>query len=144
MMIQRMVCSAVIAVLLSGCATRPREFDAVVKPAPADTTAFLRDFATCRLFVNSNFRSNSGQKAATLATGVLTSALGGLGAPFVAAGIRSSREKDWKSQMAACLDKYGHKVCEWQPLKKSEATAPTSATRRSKPSPCATPTGEPA
>lgn len=134
--------TAMLGLLLSACATRPREFDAVVNPAPADITAYLRDYSTCRLFVNSKFRDNSGQKAATLAAGYVT---GFLAAPFVAAGIRSSREDSWKQEMAGCLDKYGHKVCDWQPLKISKARQRRAATkaRSGQPHPCAAMTEQP-
>jgi hypothetical protein len=131
----KLACTAMLGLLLSACATRPREFNALVNPAPADSTAYLRDYATCRLFVNSKFRNNGEQKAATLAAGYLT---GGLIAPFVAKGIRSSRENKWKQEMAGCLNKYGHNVCDWQPLKISKASARRSATksRSTKPDPC--------
>jgi hypothetical protein len=142
-LVHKLACGAMLVLSLSACATRPREFDAVVSPAPADATTYLRDFATCRLFVNSKFRSNTGQKAATLTTGFFTL---GLGAPLLAAGIRSSREDNWKGQMAACLDQYGHKVCDWQPLRKSGTTAnrPSRKSREQKPDPCAPASGQPA
>lgn len=138
----KLACGAMLGLLLPACATRPRDFDAIVKPVPADTNAYIRDYATCRLFVNSKFRSNSGQKVATLSTGFFT---GGLGAPLLAAGIRSSREKRWKGEMANCLDKYGHKVCNWQTVKQSRAIANNSAVRprSTKPDPCAPATGQP-
>lgn len=105
---QLILVAALIAA--SGCATRPREFDARLAKAPADNQAYLRDFATCRLLVRSNFRNNTAQQTAAVAVGSSTMLVGG----FIAAKvIRSDREKRLNAQMTECLQKYGYAVSGW-------------------------------
>jgi hypothetical protein len=109
-------------IALGGCATRPGEFDARLASPPAENETYLRDFATCRLLVRSNFRKNTGQQAATALIGYPTVFVGG----FIAAKmIKTDREKRQNAQMTECLGKYGYSVVGWERAgKKNRSTTP--------------------
>jgi hypothetical protein len=98
-------------IALGGCTTRPGEFDARLASPPADSETYLRDFATCRLLVRSNFRNNTAQQTATVLAAYPTALVGGF---LVAKAIRSDREKRLKAQMTECLGKYGYSVAGWE------------------------------
>jgi hypothetical protein len=98
-------------IALGGCTTRPGEFDARLASPPADSETYLRDFATCRLLVRSNFRNNTAQQTATAVAAYPTALVGGF---LVAKAIRSDREKRLKAQMTECLGKYGYSVAGWE------------------------------
>jgi surface antigen len=97
-------------IVLSGCTTRPGEFDARLASLPADGETYLRDFATCRLLVRSLFQKNTGQQAATAIAAYPTVFVGG----FIAAKmIKTDREKRQNAKMTECLQKYGYSVVGW-------------------------------
>jgi hypothetical protein len=98
-------------IALGGCTTRPGEFDARLASPPADSETYLRDFATCRLLVRSNFRNNTAQQTATVLAAYPTALVGGF---LVAKAIRSDREKRLKAQMTECLGKYGYSIAGWE------------------------------
>lgn len=114
-----------LLLVTSGCATRPREFDAQLAAAPADDRAYLRDFATCRLLARSNFRNNTGQQTAVVGSGFLTFGFVG---PFagiaMAKAIKSGREARLNEQMTGCLEKYGYTVTGWERAGKKKAQQP--------------------
>ncbi len=115
-MVGRVILIATL-VAASGCSTRPREFDARLTAPPADGQTYLRDFATCRLLVRSNFRNNTVQQAATVVAAYPTALIGG----FIAAkAIRSGREKRLNAQMTECLQKYGYSVAGWDRVGKKQ------------------------
>jgi hypothetical protein len=125
--------AALIAV--GGCSTRPGEFDARLSAPPTDGQAYLRDFATCRLLVRSNFRNNSGQQAATVVASVPTFFVGGLLASKI---IKTNREKRLNAQMSECLQKYGYTVAGWDRVGKKnrgKTLAPPVAVALTEPPP---------
>lgn len=122
--VKRLILASIL-IALSGCATRPGEFDARLAAPPADGQTYLRDFATCRLLVRSNFRNNTVQQTATAAAS--TTLFGGV---IVAQVIKSDREKRLKAQMTECLEKYGYSVADWERAgkkKQSKTPAPPVA-----------------
>lgn len=125
--------AALIAV--GGCSTRPGEFDARLSAPPADAQVYLRDFATCRLLVRSNFRKNTAQQTATAVAAYPTAFIGGF---LVAKAIKSDREKRLKAQMTECLNKYGYAVAGWDRTGKksrSNPVAPPVAVAQTEPAP---------
>jgi hypothetical protein len=88
-----------------------------------DEQTYIRDFATCRLLVRSNFRNNTVQQTATAVASYPTALIGG----FIAAkAIRSGREKQLNAQMTECLQKYGYSVVGWDRVgKKQRGETPT-------------------
>jgi hypothetical protein len=141
---------ASLAVTVSGCSSRPRQFTATLSPPASDETQYEQDLAKCTMLVRngvgSNFKSavaqSVGGTAAGFAAGVgvasvtnaagggfaTTIGLAGYSIPFfgIASGfgisraIRSGREKKLKSRMSACLDEYGYKVETWVVQKKKK------------------------
>lgn len=112
----------VALIVVGGCSTRPGEFDARLATPPADSQAYLRDFATCRLLVRSNFRKNTTQQTAAALAGYPTVFVGGF---LVAKAIKSDREKRLNAQMAECLQKYGYSVAGWDRVgKKNRGQTP--------------------
>lgn len=115
----RMAIIACVLLATGGCATRPRDFDAVLASPPADSQTYVRDFATCRYLVRNNFRHNTAQQAG-VAVGSVFFILPGI----VAAGtIRSDREKRLNQQMETCLTKYGYQVASWTRVRRSASAA---------------------
>lgn len=115
MIIDKPLILVAMLIVVGGCTTRPGEFDARLATPPADSQAYLRDFATCRLLVRNLFRKNTAQQAAVVLGGYPTAFIGGI---LAAKAIRSDREKRQNAQMSECLKKYGHSVVGWDRVSK--------------------------
>ena len=153
------ICALVgVAMLASGCSTRPRNFTAELSAPVVDRMAFEGDFRTCQTLVRQGHKSNfKGAAASALATGVGTV---GAGAAMASAGlvgitssggaalataamplvgvflgfgvsrmIRSGKEGKFKRAMDACLDEYGYGVSRWSAVKKRDDAAKIAATK---------------
>ena len=130
----RLLALVCLGVALSSCGTRPREFDAVLAAPPTDQTAYLRDFATCRLLVLQKFNANTLQQTASIGAGFWGTPIAGF---VVARSIRSEREGRLKRQMQDCLTQYGYAVTKWQTPKRGRqlaAAAPPAAPAATAPS----------
>jgi hypothetical protein len=55
-----------MALVISGCSSRPRHFTATINPPAADEAAYQRDFTTCDTLARKGYKSNF--KAAALST----------------------------------------------------------------------------
>ncbi len=139
---------ALIAMLVSGCSTRPRPFVATLAAPAASETAYQSDLETCRTLVRKGVKT--GFKDAAVITGVGVAGAAGAGAAVTGAGlvgigtsggaaaaatagllivplglgfgvsrlIRSGREKKYKAAMGNCLAEHGYSVSAWTPAKK--------------------------
>jgi hypothetical protein len=146
-----------VAMLASGCSTRPRNFVASVSAPVASRTAFETDYRTCQTLVangrTSDFKAGAAQVLATgagaIGGGVAVVGLGvggtisGAGMAAAAAmpvvgvlagfgvsrAIRGGKERKFKRLMSSCLAEYGHQVESWDKLKKNEDPASIAASR---------------
>src|SRR5215213_8685270 len=153
----RILISAVGAsLLLSGCSSRPREFNPSLGAPPADQAAFDKDYGECReLLVAGKLDRNGrlGSAGAGAAAGGVAAA-GGMAAatsaglyggmaiasatiiaiPFVALGgawgmakiKRNKKEKAIQQAMAGCLDQRGHQIVGWSKAKKVKKAKPAA------------------
>ena len=157
-----MICALTgVAMLVTGCATRPRNFTAELSAPVADRMAFESDFRTCQTLVRQGRKADFKSGAATaLATGVGTvgagAAMAGTGLVGITTGggaaalataampivgvflgfgvsrmIRSGKEGKYKRAMDACLDEYGYGVSRWSAVKKKEDAAKIAAAKAS-------------
>ena len=156
------ICALVgVAMLVSGCSTRPRNFTAELSAPVVDRMAFEGDFRTCQTLVRqgrtADFKSGA---AAMLATGVGTigagAAMAGTGLVGITTGggaaaaasiampvvgvflgfgvsriIRSGKERKYKRAMVTCLDEYCYGVSRWATVKKREDAAKIAAAKAS-------------
>lgn len=149
---------SVIALLATGCSTKPRNFTASLSAPVANRSAFQQDYRTCQTLVAKGrkeaFKSAAAQGlaagAGTIGGTALVTGLGagvnvGTGAASasfaavpvigVLAGfgvsrmIRGGRERKYKRNMSACLTEYGYTVAGWSKLRKKEDAALIAADR---------------
>jgi hypothetical protein len=143
-MTHRMVSAFVVAGLLAGCSSRPREFTPVIASASGDPAAFDQAVAECQGLLASGKLNSEGRLAsagagaavggATLAVGSAAASGAGLyggmaiaGAtivalPFVALGgayglakaKQKKKERAIQTAMMGCLAERGHQVTGWQ------------------------------
>lgn len=145
---------ATLALIISGCSARPRNFVANVSSPVGDRTTFESDYRTCQALVAKGRSSDFKSVAATgLATGAGTfgatavaASAGGIGIggataaasvaiPFVGVlagfgvsrAIRDGKERKVKRSMTACLSEYGYSVDGWTKLKKRQDAARIAA-----------------
>ena len=151
--------AAAVALLVSGCSTRPRNFTVGLSAPVPSRSAFESDFRTCELLVrqgrNADFKSGAAQVLATgagalgsgaamVGTGMVGITTGGAAAAaatavmpvigvFVGVGvsrvIRSGKEGKYKRSMDACLTEYGYSVDSWARVRKKEDAARIAADR---------------
>ncbi len=138
------VCAVAVALTLSGCSSRPREFAPQLATPPASSAALDASIAECsELLVAGKLDRNgrAGSGAAGAAAGGAVAVAGGAAAssaglaggaalasatvvllPFVALGgawgmakmKRAKKEKAIKTAMAGCLQERGHQVAGWE------------------------------
>ena len=156
------ICALVgVAMLVTGCSTRPRNFTAELSAPVADRMAFESDFRTCQTLVRQGRKSDfKGAAASALATGVGTvgagAAMVGTGLVGITTGggaaalataampvvgvflgfgvsrmIRSGKEGKYKRAMNTCLDEYGYGVSRWSTVKKKDDAAKIAAGKAS-------------
>ena len=154
------ICALVgVAMLVSGCSTRPRNFTAELSAPVVDRMAFEGDFRTCQTLVRQGRKSGFKNAAAmglvggvgavgggaALASAGLVGVNIGTGAvsaltyavPFIGVfagfgmsrAIRSGREGKYKRAMATCLDEYGYGVSRWSAVKKRDDAAQITAAK---------------
>lgn len=151
MHVSKSACAIVaMALIISGCSTRPRNFAATTTIPVADRTVFETDYRTCQRLVAHGRRTDFKAAAATgAATGAgafgasaVAASAGGIGIggatavasiaiPFVGvlAGfgvsrtIRGGKERKIKRAMTTCLTEYGYSVAGWSKLKRREDAA---------------------
>lgn len=137
------IIAAAIAVISSGCSSRPREFKPTLAALPADQAAFDKDYAECgRLLVEGKLDSSGRVASAGVgaATGAGVAVAGGalasstvpaVGAALASATVvllpfaviggawgmarmkRAKKEKAIKTAMTGCLAERGHQVSGW-------------------------------
>ncbi len=137
-----------ILAILSGCSTKPRTFQPIVSPPPADDAAFQKVVNDCVAMVRSGRKNGfanavavgvgtgAGAVVGSIAVGSLSTAAGagfsgslgaataafpiiGIGVGFgISRAIRSGREKKIKTAMSTCLGEFGYTVASWEVIKK--------------------------
>ena len=137
-----------ILAILAGCSTKPRNFQPIVAPPPADEAAFRKTVNDCVTMVRSGRKSGfanalaigvgtgAGAVVGSIAVGSLSTAAGagfsgslgaataafpivGIGVGFgISRAIRSGREKKIKTAMSTCLGEFGYTVASWEVIKK--------------------------
>lgn len=145
--------TACVGLLVQGCSSRPREFNATLAAAPADRAAFDSASDECRRLLvegklDSNGRLASAGAGAAAGAGMMAAGAGlassaGMytGAaiasatvvliPFVAIGgafglakmKRARKEKAIKTAMGGCLSERGYYVAGWEKAKKTKPLA---------------------
>ncbi len=138
------VCAVTVALTLSGCSSRPREFAPQLATPPASSAPLDASLAECsQLLIAGKLDRNgrAGSGAAGAAAGGAVAVAGGAAAssaglaggaalasatvvllPFVALGgawgmakmKRAKKEKAIKTAMAGCLQERGHQVTGWE------------------------------
>jgi hypothetical protein len=138
------VCAVTVALTLSGCSSRPREFAPQLATPPASSAALDASTAECsQLLIAGQLDRNGrvGSGAAGAAAGGAVAVAGGAAAssaglaggaalasatvvllPFVAIGgawgmakmKRAKKERAIKAAMAGCLQERGHQVTGWE------------------------------
>lgn len=134
----------ILALSLSACSSRPREFAPSLAAAPADQSKFEADYLTCRTMVAEGQRSGFGARlasggvgvaagagvgvamaggtygtmagaaAAASATLVLMPVVGVLGAWGLAKAKKSKKERELKQALGTCLSELGYTVEDWK------------------------------
>jgi hypothetical protein len=138
---------------LSGCSTKPRNFQPIVAPPPADPAAFQKVVDDCIGMVRSGRKSDfanalavgagtgAGAVVGAIGAGTLSTAAGagftgassaaavafpiiGIGVGFgISRAIRSGREKKIKAAMTTCLGEFGYTVSSWEVIRKTKKKA---------------------
>jgi hypothetical protein len=139
-----------VAVSLTACSSRPRQFAPTLAAAPADQTKFAADYETCRVLVASGKRSDFGGTAASAGVGtaagvgvgvamaggtygsvaaataaaattiILMPIAGVLGAWGMAKRSKLKKEKEVKAATQLCLAENGYTVANWKHDKKQK------------------------
>jgi hypothetical protein len=142
---------------LSGCSTKPRNFQPIVTPPPADPLALQKTVDDCVTMVRSGRKSgfaNALAVGAGTGAGAIVGAIGAgslataSGAGFAGASgaataafpivgiavgfgisraIRSGREKKIKTAMTTCLGEFGYTVSSWEVIRKTKKKAAAKA-----------------
>lgn len=87
----------IVALLVSGCSSRPREFVATLKTPAADGLTFQNEFETCRTLARKGYKSNFKAAAVSTVSGTAV----GLGAGTVAASAAASATQGFDAFGAA-------------------------------------------
>lgn len=146
--------AVIVAIALSGCSTRPRNFAAQVAAPVPDRLGFESDYHTCATLVRSGHTSNfkgaaltglaagagtfgatavaatAGGIGITGATTAASMAIPGVGliAAFgMSRAIRGGKERKYKRAMTDCLAEYGYEVSSWAKLDKRDDPAAAAA-----------------
>jgi hypothetical protein len=146
-----------VAVSLSACSSRPRQFAPTLAAAPADQTKFAADYENCRVLVANGQRSGFGATAASAGVGtaagvgvgvamaggtygsvaaataaaattvILMPIVGVLGAWGMAKRSKTKKEKEVKAATQLCLTENGYTVEKWEHDKKQKRIKRTKA-----------------
>lgn len=159
-MAQRYICILLVpALAVVSCSSRPREFTALPKAAPADAAAYAQVHESCRVQVAQGKRSGfvgsaaagtavaagtgaaivgsagpgmfAGAAAASMAVVVMP--IVGIGAAWgLAKAKKKKKERDVKQAMTLCLAENGHMVGDWKVASRQERKARKAADRARK------------
>jgi hypothetical protein len=143
-----------LALSLTACSSRPREFAPTLSAAPADAVQFDADYRKCRNMVANGQRSGFGSQLASGGAGVaagvgVTAAMAGgtystiggamaaMGATMILAPVAAlagawgvakrsklKKEKAIKGATGLCLAEHGYDVAGWERAKHQDRTKP--------------------
>ena len=144
----------ILALSLSACSSRPREFAPSLAAAPADAAQFGADYEKCRVLVANGQRSGFGSELASGGAGVaagvgVTAAMTGgtyatmggamaaMGATMILAPVAAlagawgvakrsklKKEKTIKGATGVCLAEHGYSVAGWERAKHQKRIRP--------------------
>lgn len=140
-----------VAVSLSACSSKPREFTPILAAAPTDEGKYQADYQTCRVLVANGQRSGFGARMASGGLGVAAGVAGGaalaggtggtmvgamaaasaaavmapviglVGAWGVAKHNKNRKERETKEAISLCLSESGYAVSAWERAKRQKS-----------------------